>query len=290
MPMKPLFNKAPLQIRFLLAVMLAITAIIVDNRSNVLSNIRTYIDVAVSPFYLLANIPCKILDHVSQILTTRTQLMLEIHALRQELLMKNSEQLILDQYKYENAQLRKLLNAPLRQDEQKMVTQVISTNIDLYNNQVTIDKGIDSGVYIGQPAISDKGVVGQVIATSKLTSRVLLICDSLHALPIQVLRNNTRMILAGNGCSKDLQLEHVPSNTDVRIGDILVTSGLGGRFPAGYPVAVVSSMKADKYNSHILIQARPNTSMQHLRYLLLLWTANQCSETPLPPNEIHQVS
>ncbi len=119
----------------------------------------------------------------------------------------------------------------------KWCTQVISTVNDPYSDQVVIDKGSVNGVYEGQPVISDKGVVGQVVAVAKLTSRVLLICDATDALPIQVLRNDIRVIAAGNGCTDDLQLEHLPANTDIRVGDVLVTSGLGGRFPEGYPVA-----------------------------------------------------
>ncbi len=110
-----------------------------------------------------------------------------------------------------------------------MVTQVISTVNDPYSDQVVIDKGSVNGVYEGQPVISDKGVVGRVVAVAKLTSRVLLICDATHAAN-PVLRNDIRVIAAGNGCTDDLQLEHLPANTDIRVGDVLVTSGLGGRF------------------------------------------------------------
>ena len=220
----------------------------------------------------------------------RDQLELENRALRQELLLKNSELLMLGQYKQENARLRELLGSPLRQDEQKMVTQVISTVNDPYSDQVVIDKGSVNGVYEGQPVISDKGVVGQVVAVAKLTSRVLLICDATHALPIQVLRNDIRVIAAGNGCTDDLQLEHLPANTDIRVGDVLVTSGLGGRFPEGYPVAVVSSVKLDTQRAYTVIQARPTAGLQRLRYLLLLWGADRNGANPMTPEEVHRVA
>lgn len=186
--------------------------------------------------------------------------------------------------------MRELLGSPLRQDEHKMVTQVISTGSDPYSDQVVIDKGSDNGVYEGQPVISDKGVVGQVVAVAKVTSRVLLICDASHALPIQVLRNDIRVIAAGSGCADDLQLEHLPNNTDIRVGDVLVTSGLGGRFPEGYPVAVVSSVKVDNQRAYTVIQARPTAGLQRLRYLLLLWGADRNGDMPLPPDEVHRVA
>ncbi|AHG19810.1 rod shape-determining protein MreC [Chania multitudinisentens RB-25] len=289
--MKPIFSRGPsLQLRLFLAVVAAIALIVADSRLGTFVKIRTYMDTTVSPFYFLANGPRKVLDSVSETLATRQQLELENRALRQELLLKNSDILLLGQFKQENARLRELLGSPLRQDEHKMVTQVMSTGSDPYSDQVVIDKGSDNGVYEGQPVISDKGVVGQVVAVAKMTSRVLLICDASHALPIQVLRNDIRVIAAGSGCTDDLQLEHLPGNTDIRVGDVLVTSGLGGRFPEGYPVAVVSSVKVDNQRAYTVIQARPTAGLQRLRYLLLLWGADRNGEMPLPPDEVHRVA
>lgn len=289
--MKPIFSRGPsLQLRLFLAVIVAIVLIVADSRLGTFVKIRNYMDTAVSPFYFLANGPRKVLDSVSETLATRQQLELENRALRQELLLKNSDILLLGQFKQENARLRELLGSPLRQDEHKMVTQVISTGSDPYSDQVVIDKGSDNGVYEGQPVISDKGVVGQVVAVAKMTSRVLLICDASHALPIQVLRNDIRVIAAGSGCTDDLQLEHLPGNTDIRVGDVLVTSGLGGRFPEGYPVGVVSSVKVDNQRAYTVIQARPTAGLQRLRYLLLLWGADRNGTMPLPPEEVHRVA
>ena len=152
--MKPIFSRGPsLQFRLILAVLVALGVIIADSRLGTFSQIRTYMDTAVSPFYFISNGPRELLDSVSQTLSSRDQLELENRALRQELLLKNSELLMLGQYKQENARLRELLGSPLRQDEQKMVTQVISTVNDPYSDQVVIDKGSVNGVYEGQPVI-----------------------------------------------------------------------------------------------------------------------------------------
>lgn len=289
--MKLIFSRGySLHLRLFMAVMVAIAAIIASSWLNIFVEIRTYMDTVVSPIYFLVNGSQKMLDNVSQTLATRAQLTLENRAMRQELLLKNSEQLLLGQYKEENARLRELLGSPLRQDEQKMATQVISTSTDPYSGQVIIDKGLDNGVYVGQPVIDDKGVVGQVIAISKFTSRVLLICDASHALPIQVLRNDIRVIAAGNGCTEDLQLEYLPGAIDIRVGDLLVTSGLGGRFPEGYPVAVVSSVKVDTQRAYTVMQARPTAGLQRLHYLLLLWGTNLRVKVPLTSDEVHMVA
>lgn len=289
--MKPIFSRGPsLQLRLFLAVVVAMGVIIADSRLGTFVKIRTYMDTAVSPFYFLANGPRQVLDNVSETLATRDQLGLENRALRQELLLKNSDLLLLGQLKQENARLRELLGSPLRQDEQKMVTQVMSAGTDPYSDQVVINKGLAHGVYEGQPVISDKGVVGQVVAVGQLTSRVLLICDVAHALPIQVLRNDIRVIAAGNGCTDDLQLEHLPNNTDIRVGDVLVTSGMGGRFPEGYPVAVVSSVNVDTQRAYTVIKAHPTAGLQRLRYLLLLWGGGNAETLSLPPEEVHRVA
>lgn len=289
--MKPIFSRGPfLQLRLILAVVVALGVIVADSRLGTFSQIRTYMDTAVSPFYFISNGPREVLDSVSQTLASRDRLELENRALQQELLLKNSELLRLDNYKQENARLRELLGSPLRHDEQKMVAQVISTVNDPYSDQVVIDKGSLNGVYEGQPVISDKGVVGQIIAVAKFTSRVLLICDATHALPVQVLRNDIRVIASGNGCSDDLQLQNLPVNTDIRVGDVLVTSGLGGRFPEGYPVAVVSSANQDTQRAYTVIQAHPMAGLQRLRYLLLLWGADDNGAYPVSPEQVHRIA
>ncbi|MDX7988617.1 rod shape-determining protein MreC [Xenorhabdus sp. 12] len=289
--MKPIFSRGPsLQLRLFFAVIIAIILIVVDSRLGVFNKVRSYMDTAVSPFYFLANGPRQFLDGISESLTSHSQLDSENRALRNELRLQNSKLLLLGQLKHENARLRELLGSPLRSDEHMMVSQVISGSMEPYRDQVVIDKGAKDGVYEGQPVISDRGVVGQVISVSQLSSRVLLICDTTHALPVQVLRNDIRVIANGTGCTDDLQLEPLPSDTDIRVGDVLVTSGLGGRFPEGYSVAVVSSVKIDNQRAHAVIQARPLAELRRLRYLLLLWGAGKNPSEPLPPSEVYRAA
>ncbi|WP_041186151.1 rod shape-determining protein MreC [Candidatus Moranella endobia] len=283
--MKSIFSRgASLQPRFLLTLMIAIVAIIADSR--LLVKIRT--DTVVSPFFLLAKNSRQMLDNVLQTLANRTQMKLENRALRHELLFKNSELLLLGQYQQENAWLNELLRFALAQ-EHKMITKVITASTDPYSNQLVIDKGIDNGIYISQPVINNKGVVGQVIYVSKFTSRVLLICDASHALPIQVLRNGIRVIITGHGCAEELKIEYLPYNIDIRVGDMLVTSGLDGYFLEGYPVAVVSSVKIDPQRAYTVIHARPTANLQRLNYLLLLWDIDHSSKVPYYPYKGHRI-
>lgn len=294
--MKPIFGRGPsLQFRLVLAIIVSIGLIIADSRLESFAKFRTtYLDTFASPFFFAANFPSVLLNNTSENTVSRDQLQQENRALRQELLLKNSEVLLLRQLQQENGRLRELLGSPLRRDEYKMVTQVLSSDSDPYTDQLVIDKGLADNVYVGQPVMNDKGVVGQVIAVAQNTSRVLLICDSSHALPVQVLRNDIRVIAVGSGCLDDLLLEYLPLNADIEVGDELVTSGLGGSFPEGYPVAIVTSVRVDRRRAHTIIHAKPIVSMERLRYLLLIWTDEHRSDFPLkdvePVNNTPQVT
>ncbi|PHM71403.1 rod shape-determining protein MreC [Xenorhabdus kozodoii] len=289
--MKPIFSRGPsLQLRLFFAIIIAIILVVVDSRLGVFNKVRSYMDTAVSPFYFLANGPRQFLDGISKSFASRNHLELENRTLRNELRLQDSKLLLLGQLKQENSRLRELLGSPLRHDEHMMVSQVISGGMDPYRDQIVIDKGAKDGVYEGQPVISDRGVVGQVTSVSQLSSRILLICDPSHAIPVQVLRNDTRVIAGGAGCTDDLLLEPLPSDTDIRVGDVLVTSGLGGRFPEGYPVAVVSSVKIDNQRAHAVIRARPLAELRRLRYLLLLWGGDNDPSEPLPPSEVYRAA
>lgn len=289
--MKPIFSRLPsLSVRLFLLLVLAPGLIVADKHFAFFSQIRGYLDTMVSPFYFLANTPREFLDTATENLSSRSSLMLENNRLNEQLLNQKSDLLLLAQYEQENKRLRQLLGSPLRKDEQKMVTEVLSAETDPYSNLVIIDKGSDHNVFEGQPVISDKGVVGQVIGVNKYTSRVLLICDSSHAIPIQVLRNDIRVIASGTGCNEQLELELLPRNIDIRVGDVLVTSGLGGRFPEGYPVAIVTSVGIDRSNAYTVVRAKPTAELQRLRYLLLLWGHGDERESPLSPSEVQQAT
>ncbi|MXP67663.1 rod shape-determining protein MreC [Pantoea sp. Aalb] len=284
--MKLIINKLiPLHLRFFLIFIMAIVLIIADSRIYSFIKIRSSLDISVSPLYFLINEVRQFFDTVSQKLISYKNLKVDNKKLQRELFLKSSEVLLLKHYKEESISLRKLLGSPLYQNEYKIITNVLSLGNNPYIDQLIIDKGSANGVYKGQAVIDDKGVVGQVMSVSRLTSRVLLICDILHAIPIQILRNDIRMIASGNGCNNELQLEHLPKNIDIRVGDILVASGIGNRFPEGYPVAIVSSVKPNFKHSETIIQAHPTASFKQMNYLLL-WSTHHNTITSKEVNRI----
>ncbi|PVX42796.1 rod shape-determining protein MreC [Pasteurella langaaensis DSM 22999] len=270
--MKPIFSKTPpLGLRLFLAIIASIALILSDGQTNSMIKARSFMETAVGGLYYLANTPRTVLDNVSENLVDTNKLQIENKVLKEQLREKNADLLLLDQLKVENQRLRLLLNSPLRTDEYKKIGEILTAETDRYRQQVVINQGKNDGAYVGQPVIDEKGVIGQIISVGEQTSRVLLITDVTHAIPVQVLRNDVRMIASGTGRSDELSLDNVPRSVDIEKGDLLVTSGLGGRFPEGYPVAVVQNVSRDGSNYFAMISAKPLASIERLRYVLLVW-------------------
>lgn len=270
--MKLLFSKrSPLSVQLFTSLALALVLIVLNINYHPFKEIRYYLDTLISPLYYVSNAPKSSFDSLYEMSKTRETLINENANLHADLLQQKNDLLLLEHLKHENDRLRELLGSPLRHDEQKMAAQVLLIDTDPYIYQFVVNKGKQDGVYVGQPVVDEKGIVGQIYETAQSTSRAILLCDYQHAIPVQVLRNDIGMVAVGNGCSNDLTLEFMPNNVDIKVGDILVTSGLDGRFPEGYPVAVVSSVKLDITDSTPIISATPTADLKRLRYLLLLW-------------------
>lgn len=270
--MKQLFTKGtPLALQLFIALVLAVVLMVSDVNYRAFAVARYYLDTIVSPLYYISNSPRATFDSLSDMSKTRQALLDENAQLKTDLQNQQSELLQLAYLKKENNKLRELLGSPLQHDEYKKVAQVLLADTDPYVYQIVLNKGEKEGVFVGQPVVDEKGIVGQIYKTAYNTSRAILICDYQHAIPVQVLRNDMSMVAVGNGCNNDLLLDFLPNNVDIQVGDVLVTSGLDERFPEGYPVAVVSSVKLDIHDSTPVISATPTADLKRLRYLLLLW-------------------
>lgn len=270
--MKLIFGQGPsLQLRLFFALILSASLMLADSRLGTFSNVRYLLNSSVAPLQYAANLPRSMFDGMYERFNNMKTLVDNNNLLKSEVLVLKSNLLLLDQYKEENNRLRQLLDSPYIRDERKVVTEVMAVDSSPYRHEVVIDKGHTDGVYEGQPVINEKGIVGQVVNVSAHNSRVLLLTDSNNSIPVQVLRNDIRIIAAGNGDTDSIQLEYIPTSTDIRTGDLLVTSGLGGRYPEGYPVAYVTSVKNDNRRPFSEIEAKPVVEFERLRYLLLVW-------------------
>ncbi|MDO2949938.1 rod shape-determining protein MreC [Aeromonas simiae] len=271
--MKPIFGRGPsLQLRLFLAVVISIAAIVADSRFHAFEQVRVYLGSLVSPLQYLANAPGTLLDSMSDQVQTRSDLIEQTKQQEQQLFTLRTRLLQMEHLEHENQRLRELLGSPVQKESRKMVAELISVDSDPFSHQILINKGALDGVYNGQPVINDQGVIGQVLHVGSTTSRVLLITDSSHGLPVRVLRNDLRAIATGSGELDKLELRNLPRNTDIQVGDLLVTSGLGGRFPEGYPVATVTRSDYIEGKPFAQVEAKPLVPLDRLRYMLLLWT------------------
>lgn len=270
--MNSIFGRGPsLQFRLILAVISAILLAYLDRNFAYIAQVRGFLNTAVSPIYYVASLPEQILTEAGDVLKTRSTLRRENSQLREQAHLDAARLQLFDQLERENARLRALLGSQVQQDARKVVTEVIAVEHDPYRFRVLIDKGSKDGTYIGQPVLDDNGVVGQVDEVGYTTSRVLLIADLSHALPIRISRNDTRSIATGIGKIDTMTLQHVPHSADIKVGDLAVTSGLGGRFPEGYPVAEVTQANFDESLPFAEISLQPIAALDRLRYLLLIW-------------------
>jgi len=226
----------------------------------------------VYPLQVLADLPVRLARHAQDRLADERMLRDRNEALRRENLVLNARLQQLLALESENMRLRDLLGSSFRIGERVLIAEILSVDLDPGRQQVIVNKGSSSGVFVGQPVLDANAVMGQVVRTNPLSSTVLLITDSEHALPVEVNRNGLRTIARGTGVGQDLELLHIPKNADIRVGDLLVTSGMGGRFPRGYPVARVIGVRHVPDDPFTVVTAQPTARLDRSREVLLVWT------------------
>ena len=282
--MDTIFTRGPsLNNRLALAIALSVLLIFVDHKLDGFKSTRVYLNSFMSPLQYLANLPSLMLSESAERLTSQQQLLEENRRLTNRVVQMSERLQRFEILQSENAQLRKLLDGPVKTGMRKMVAELMAVDNNPFRHQVLVNKGAIDGVFEGQSVLDDRGIVGQVMEVGSTNSRVLLISDLTHAIPVRSLRNNIRFIASGSGSLEELYLEHVPHSVDVKVGDLLVSSGLGDVFPEGYPVARVKTVVRDESRPFARVTAQPLARHDRLRYMLLLWpelpTADE-AETP----------
>ncbi|MDP5293166.1 rod shape-determining protein MreC [Oceanimonas sp. CHS3-5] len=277
--MKPIFGRGPsLPIRLTLAVLASLALMVADSRYQSFTDIKLYLNALVSPLQYMANSPRLLLDSASTQLMSRQSLLNLTERMERELFLLRDDLLRLRHLEQENQRLRELLGSPVQRDARRMVAEIMAVDTDPFSHQVVIDKGSRQGVFEGQPVLNEQGVVGQVISVGQTTSRVLLITDISHGIPVRVARNDIRAIASGSGRLDRLVLDNITRNTDIQQGDVLLSSGLAGRFPEGYPVGRVTYVGYEEGQSFADIRVTPFAALDRVRYLLLLWPEPRVNE------------
>jgi rod shape-determining protein MreC len=249
--------------------------ILLDHNSDYLDGFRGTMNILASPVFYVAELPDTTSYAVSEIFSTREKMQQEIRQLRQQLLLLQAKTEKMASLGAENARLRNLLGSSEKLEDNVLVSELIGVSPDPESFVVVLDKGKQDGVYSGQPLLDAHGLMGQVIESNKYTSRALLITDVSHSVPVQVNRNNLRLIAAGSGRIDELELTHVQDTADIRVGDLLVSSGLGQRFPVGYPVGTVTQVVHDPGQPFAIVKAKPSAHLDRSRHVLLVFTTEQ---------------
>jgi rod shape-determining protein MreC len=267
-----------------LAVVVSITMLFGGHNQKHLKAMHNMLATAVYPLHVVANLPLQISRWTVDLFSTKSQLKEENEKLKKEMLLLQAQQQKFAALENENIRLRDLLDSSLKVKDRVLIAEVIAINLDPYIHQFLTNKGASSGVFVGQPVLDANAVMGQVTHVTPYTSTVLMITDARHSLPVQILRTGQRAIAVGTGDINKLNIPHLPNNTDIQVGDLLVTSGLGGRFPPGYPVATITEVKKVEGSAFIDIVATPNAQLNHTREVLLAWRVT----APVEPEKISE--
>jgi rod shape-determining protein MreC len=277
-----------LLLRCVLYALVALGMIIIDKRYDQLGHIRRWLSVVAYPVQVAVASPFEGWNWFRQSVTTRDALRVNNARLEADLRLAQFRLQRYEALEAETQRLRGLRTSTEGVASRFIVGDIMDVQLDAFRERVLVDKGARDGVFVGQAVLDAGGVFGQVARVGQLTSEVILISDAAHAIPVQVNRNGLRTIVVGTGDMGRLKLPYLPTSADVIAGDLLVTSGLGGGFPAGYPVGTVAEVKRDPAQSLAEVEVRPAAALNRSRELLFVWlkpaeaAANPAAPPPAP--------
>ena len=264
---------------------IATVLMVADLRGGFAAQARQHLSVLAEPIWWLAAAPGRLMDGGREMFSTRAALQAENEQLRRELQVNASRLHRLLAVNEENQRLRELLGGTRGYRLNAQLAGIIDVDLDPSRQRIVLDAGSLQGVRLGQAMIDAGGVLGQVIEVTPRHSTALLLTDTEHAIPVQVARSGLRTIAYGTGRTDRLRLPSIPQSGDIRVGDRLVTSGIGGRFPAGFPVGVVESVRPDETQSFVVAEARPAARLDRGVEVLLVSNVVDGVDDgpPLPP-------
>lgn len=259
-------------------VVLSAVLMVVDARFTVLQPLRTQMGLLVEPVFWVGRLPVTLWNVATQELSSRNEMAAENEKLKAEMLLLQRRVQKLAALTEQNVRLRELLNSSALVEEKVIATELIGIDPNPFTHRILIDKGEKDGVFLGQPVLDARGLMGQVVEVMPYAARVLLLTDTSHSIPVQVNRNGLRAIATGTGNPERLELRHVADTADIKVGDLLVSSGMGQRFPAGYPVAMVSEVIHDSGQPFAIVRAVPTAALNRSRHMLLVDTDQRSAE------------
>lgn len=265
--------------RFLLLALVCVALMILDRRDQHLVRVREALSVVVYPVRVLVDLPFSTWSGLRDVFAERDALIAENQQFRRDRLQTEFRLQRLASLEMENARLRQLLDSTARIGSRALVAEILAVDLDPYRQRFDLNRGRVDGVYVGQALIDAQGVVGQVVRVGPFSSEAVLITDADHAVPVSVNRNGLRTIAVGTGDSGKLRLPYLTNNADIAVGDLLISSGLGGVFPAGYPVGRVLEITRRPDQAFAEIVAEPSSALDRDREVLLVW-----DDSGVPPD------
>jgi len=250
---------------------LSVIFMLIDKQTPVFSHIRSAFSVPAFSMQYLVSWPIQFVSDWQSALNSHNKLVTENNALIEDQLLLRAEVGRLASIESENRQLRALLHSAAEVRGKVLVARLLAVGTDSFAHQVTLNRGKSDGLFVGQLVLDAYGVIGQVVRVNLFTSQVLLINDSHSGVPIEVVRSGIRAIAIGDLYTGSLRLINVPQTADVRVGDLLITSGMGANYPSGYPVGRVSSIKRDAGLQFSTIIVEPAAHMNRSWQVLLVW-------------------
>jgi rod shape-determining protein MreC len=269
--------------RFLLLAIVCIALMLLDRRDQHLVRVRQALSLVVYPVRVAVDLPFSTWHSLSDTFAARDALIEENRQFRRERLETEGRLQRLESLERENQRLRELLDSTARVGTRALVAEILSVDLDPYRQRFELNRGLVDGVYVGQALIDAQGVVGQVVRVGPLTSEALLITDADHAVPVSVSRNDLRTIAVGTGDSGRLRLPYLTNNANIVVGDVLMSSGLGGVFPSGYPVGRVTEVTLRPEQAFAEVLAEPASSLDRDREVLLLWDSSEAAPQAAEP-------
>jgi rod shape-determining protein MreC len=269
---RPIIGRGPpLGARFFFLALVSIALMVLDHRGGYLDVTRSWLQTAAKPLYTVIQTPFQIWYWMTGSFSDRSRLRTENTQLTDELRAARVKLLRFDALTEENRRLRAIRNASQGIGERTLIAEIIRIDVDPFRHRARINKGSSDGVFKGQPVLDAFGIVGQVTSVDSIGAEIILISDNEHAIPVQVNRNGIRTIAVGTGDIHRLSLPFLTIESDVKQDDLLVSSGLDGIFPAGYPVATITKVERNSAETFAIVEAKPLAQLDRSREVLLLW-------------------
>jgi rod shape-determining protein MreC len=265
------FRNTGYGLRLVILCLLSVAVMVLDHNNEHLKSMRQILSAAVHPIRLVIDAPFSLGHWIGDSLATRDELTEENRRLTEKNLIQSARLQRYVALEAENTRLRALLDSTAKVSGRVLIGEIMSVDMNPFRHRITINKGSNEGAYVGQALIDADGIIGQVVRDQFFSAEALLITDIDHALPVEIVRSRLRTIAMGSGDLERLSLPFLPRNADVVDGDILVTSGLGGTFPPGYPVGIINKISGDSGEPFLSVSARPAASLNRIREVLLIW-------------------